>query len=249
MNGDKNNNSSLTLILIVIIIGLVGYLVYDKIISSTNTPQEENTPNETVDTTTDETPATTTNNEVYNSIIEEYKQALTDENYYDTGKYNNINTNAIHIARDYHNGELYYAYYDINKDNKDELIVGIKKISELYTNDGKRFFNEDCLGERCSAEILDNGTLFFSGSGGARYHTYSFHKIASDGYSSELIKGYNIEYEEGESSYSMNSPTKTITEIKTNQIITDSTVEQLIEEGKGNAQTIDLNTLNWVKIG
>ena len=110
-------------------------------------------------------------NEKYASIIEEYKKAVNDKDFnnnMDTEKiYPNINDHIIHLQ--YLSSSvprIYYVFYDVNKDENNEMIVGDSDngIYEMYTYDGAkaiRFYNESCLGERCNSSIYDNGMIYF----------------------------------------------------------------------------------------
>ena len=183
----------------------------------------------------------------YSLIIDEYRSAMNDGNYEDdSNKYSNINTNMLHL---YHsNGKnviFNYAFYDINGDGKNEMIVGdgSEGIYEIYTYDGskvERFFNSVCLGERCAAQIYDNGIVYFNGSGGASVHSYSFYKIGSDGYSKEIIKSYIAEYDE--------SGNVTITDDVTKAVTSFKKSDELIASVVGNGKVVDLSKINWIEI-
>ncbi len=199
----------------------------------------------------------TNEEEIYSTIIEEYKSAMNDKEYNNNSnneeKYPNINNNIMHF---YHNQEeatakenmsFKYTYYDINKDNKNELIVTNNNtdlnniIIEIYTYNGTkpiRFLENDCLGERCSAEIYENGIIYFYGSSGAKLHGLDFYKIASNGYSKESLGSYEVEYDE-------NNKAKISIEKKETNFTSD---EEVIKNVVGESNQLDLSKLSWTEI-
>ena len=242
----KNKNNLLVIILIIIIICLLGYIAHEKIITNNDTKIEESKNNNSETKKFD-----------YSRILEEYKTSMNTEDFDFTNEaYKNINANIVHLYQNHSKG-LYegnmiisYAYYDINKDNNDELIISFSndndknKIAEIYTNDSTniyRFFNEICLGERCSAEIWENGIIQFEGSAGVKNHSYNYSKIASNGYTREIIKEYEIEYSD-------NYPSSfTITNDK-NEKENYNSIEEFLEAQKENTTAVDLTQLNWNEI-
>ena len=186
----------------------------------------------------------------YNSIIEEYKKAMEDENFendttYET-KYPNINYTMMHYYHTYNSVTFNYLYYDINKDNKDELIIGNgNSIIAIHAYNGTSsisLFENRCLGDRCQVELWDNGIMFFEGSGGAAYHSYEFYKLGNDGYSKETIKKYYVEYKDNE------VKTFTVTDRDTNEIVDFKSTDDIVASIKGNAKDVDLSKLNWIEI-
>ena len=140
-----------------------------------------------------------------------------------------------------------YAYYDINKDNNNELIVftnsstAINNISEIYTFDGekaKKFIDNSCLGERCSAKIYNNGIIYFYGAGGAYTHGLEFYKIGNDGYSKEEIATFIVEIDKN------NNNT-----IKANNDVTEfKSDEEAIKSIVKDSKVINLSNLEWKAI-
>ena len=187
-------------------------------------------------------------NERYTAIIEEYRKAMNDTGYNDGVDvekiYPNINEHMMHY---YHGGSASFSYvfYDVNKDEKNEMIVGdgSNGIYEMYTYDGSKaikFYNQSCLGDRCNSSIYDNGIIYFYGSGGAMIHGLDFYKIASDGYSKETYKSYSVEYDSNKN--------VTITDNNTKAKIDYKTDEEVISSVVGNSKKVDLSKLNWVEI-
>ncbi|MBR3161434.1 MAG: hypothetical protein IKF19_01730 [Bacilli bacterium] len=79
-------------------------------------------------------------NDIYASVIEEYRSAINDKEYESIidreTKYLSINTNMLHLYHAHGETVLFkYVFYDINNDNKNEMIVGsgVDGIYELYT--------------------------------------------------------------------------------------------------------------------
>ena len=187
-------------------------------------------------------------NERYTAIIEEYRKAMNDIGYNDGVDvekiYPNINEHMMHY---YHGGSASFSYvfYDVNKDEKNEMIVGdgSNGIYEMYTYDGSKaikFYNQSCLGDRCNSSIYDNGIIYFYGSGGAMIHGLDFYKIASDGYSKETYKSYSVEYDSNKNVTITDNNTKSVTNYKTDEEVISSVV--------GNSEKVDLSKLNWVEI-
>ena len=167
----------------------------------------------------------------YLAIIEEYKGALNDKDF---------NYHA------YDNSVIFkYVFFDINNDGKNEMIVGDgnNAIYEIYTYDGKkvlRFYDDGCLGERCSSSIYDNGIIYFYGSGGASVHGLDFYKVAGDGYSKEVIKSYSVEYDSNGNVTIMDNNTKSVTNFKKDEEVISSVI--------GSAKKVDLSKLDWIEI-
>ena len=192
-------------------------------------------------------------NNNYLKIIEEYKTAMNDQNFDLAAEteYLNINRRTIHDYHNYKNGyyegemTVKYAYYDINKDNKDELIIiesnSTKQynIAEIYTNNNKKFISDTCLGERCYVDIYDDGTIFFYGSVGVFEHGLTFYKIASDGHSKEEIESYSVKIDENRN-ITITNKDKNITNFKSD--------EEAIKNITKTSNKVDLSKLNWIEI-
>lgn len=159
----------------------------------------------------------TNEEEVYASVINDYKNAINeyDEEDYDIlekieSKYPNVNPTIVFMSnRTSRNMEqdakVQYAYYDIDKNGISELIVGIgyNNGNSFYegaiysynkdSNSVEKVFYQDTM-ERGSLSVYDNGIIFSEGSGGAALHYYEFGKISQDGHSYELIESIEEEY-------------------------------------------------------
>lgn len=192
----------------------------------------------------------------YSIIIEEYRNAMKDNEYdFTSDKYPNINNNMMHY---YHNNlkessqrtmSFNYTYYDINKDGKKELIVVTNtdsksyNIAEIYTYDGTKpvkFISESCLGERCTADVYDNGIIYFYGAGGAMMHGLSFYKIDTNGYDKNIFRDYVVEIDNNKNVIITDSITKVKTDFTSD--------DQVISSVMGTANRVDLSKLEWKDI-
>ena len=149
-----------------------------------------------------------TENEMYETVINEYKNAVNEYNSNDINseknignKYQMVNSSLIaHVAHYKADGvKLTYGYYDIDNNGISELIVsasgGIGAVYSYNSDTYKpvKIFYQDTL-ERGNLSIYNNGVLLSAGSGGAAFHNYEFGKISSNGISYELIEDINEEY-------------------------------------------------------
>lgn len=189
----------------------------------------------------------------YSSIIDEYKRAMNDSNYFNNmEKYTNINTIVVANYFNYLKGNfsgtmtINYLYYDINKDGNNELVVFSNSdsrnnnIAEIYTYDGNKanmFIKEGCLGERCIAHIYDNGIIYFYGAGGAAIHGLDFYKIGNDGYSKDIVKTFGVEIKDGIHSIESDG-------VKTNF----KSDEEAINSVVNGASVVDLSKLQFKEI-
>lgn len=244
----KNNNGMLVGILIGLVIAIivVGGLFATGIIKLNNnmnfTDKKENIKEENL-TTDNKVENTKIDEEKYSTIIEEYKTAMNDKEYdANNEKYKYIHTLMMHYYHNNYDIEFKYTYYDINKDSKKELILGNGyNIFGIYTYDSeiKELPDQDCLGDRCNAELYDNGIIYFYGSNSAVMHHVEFYEIVTNGYSFNRIKNYTVKYNDNNATIT-DEITKTITDYKSD--------EEIILNVVGNANKIDLSKLNWTEI-
>ena len=252
----KNNKSSfvigILICIIIILVVVIGLFATNTISfgNKVNSDDRQTTNNE--DNINEEEKenddSNNLDNERYSSIIEEYKKAMNDIGYNDNmdveKNYPNINEYMMHY---YHGGSASFSYvfYDINKDGKNEMIVGdgSNGIYEMYTYDGSKaikFYNQSCLGDRCNSSIYDNGIIYFYGSGGASVHGLDFYKIGDDGYSKDTFKSYSVEYDSNGNVTITDELTKTTTNYKTD--------DEVINDVVGSSKKIDLSKLDWIVI-
>ncbi len=151
------------------------------------------------------------NDEMYKEVIDEYKISLASYDLEDLdaeekllNEFGYVNPALImHIARYQDTGaELTFDFYDIDKNEIDELIVGVSGApTAIYSYDEvnkvpvKIYFLETI--ERGSLNIYDNGIINSEGAGGAALHYYEFGRISSDGLGFESLEKIEEEYVDG----------------------------------------------------
>ena len=116
---------------------------------------------------------------------------------------------------------------------------------EIYTYDGNkanRLINENCLGERCSVALYNDGTIYFEGSGGAAIHGYAVYKIGADGNSRETVKDYTVEYTD------QDGKTFVVTNNITNKTENFLSIDELESSLIGSAKKVDMTKLDWKEI-
>lgn len=100
-------------------------------------------------------------------VLSAYENALGGQ---DAEKF--VNTNAVKSAAESTDEEavnLYYAYYDIDADSEEELLIGVGndslvKIAAIYEpNNGKttRVFKDNSIGDSSLVSVLKDGTVFY----------------------------------------------------------------------------------------
>lgn len=185
-----------------------------------------------------------TDNEMYETVINNYKNAINEYNIEDLDSEENINNKydlvslslIQHVARYQKEGvKLTYSFYDIDKNGIKELIVGASGAAgAIYTYNSEskkpeKIFYQDTL-ERGTLSIYDNGVILSEGSGGAALHVFEFGKISQDGTSYQLLENIeeeykdensNPEYRDGKTNQTLNY--KNLDEIKS-KYLSDSEV-------------------------
>ena len=110
----------------------------------------------------------------------------------------------------YPENRWYKAFYDFDGNGTDELLIGAgndagKTPVAVYAFDGEsmRYLcKEQPLGERASLSCSD-GLFIVRGSGGAASGSLMFYRIASDGWSTEIVDVVEYEFDEaGQLNYS-----------------------------------------------
>ena len=259
----KNNNRSIIglLIGIIVILLIVVALFATNTISfntketSTNNQTKENTQESEKENNNNET---IENKKIYSKVLDEYKNAIKDED--NISNYKLINERAMHYyfsqkgTKDEFNFK--YSFFDINKDGIDELIIN-NSIIDIFSYDGNKIIrlfedNASCLGERCTIDLYDDGTILFRGSGGASQYYLSFYNINKNTSTRNTINSYYLKFEERSSE---ELPTLTIYDEKTYDFDKDTgtklnytSEEELLSENLKNTQKIDLEKLTWEEI-
>lgn len=122
-------------------------------------------------------------------------------------KYQDINFEIITggFLGDY---ELYYSYYDIDKNGIDELLVSVLSeydddynVIAYYSFDGKKpcyRYPSGLLGYRCTATFYDNGIICENNYSGGGEFDETFIKIASDSYTFQVVGEHSFNVKNGE---------------------------------------------------
>ena len=92
---------------------------------------------------------------------------------------------AIRYYHIYHAHSFHYAYYDIDKNGMDELLIGISfgqdvQPVDIYGFDGEQtvqLIDEPTLGDRSSLSLLTDGTLYFFGASSATEANHAYLKV------------------------------------------------------------------------
>lgn len=136
---------------------------------------------------------------VYAPILEEYSILLGDPDTFTT-KYANPNMVEIILNTESTDNVGEYAYYDIDGNGTQELLISYgkqyKNIIDIYTVfDGSaiRLLSDCPMGERTQVSIYPDGTIILLGSGGADLHSLTVYKMEDNGRSlsssSEMLEG------------------------------------------------------------
>lgn len=258
--GKSVNTIIVLLIIIIFILGTLVILFATNTISfnlktSNNNASVENNENSTIiDSNLENSESQQNNEEIYASIITEYKNAINDteiESNYDiiSQKYSNLNEQIISYYHMYKTQKFNYTFYNIDNFGNDELIIVENSsdnytIIDIFTYDGlspKKQITDSCLGDRCSVEIWNNGVFYYHGSGGASSGVLEFSKIASDGYTNEKIKTYYYEYDNANniSFYS---------DVAQTNKLNYTSISQVEAIHLDNASVISMNSLTWNSI-
>lgn len=212
---------------------------------------EKNQDNTAIDNQVKDTEnAVSTNEERYEEVISNYKKALSE---YDLDnlesdeeiekKYDIKDTTLLmHITRYAQDGvKLTHAFYDIDKNGIDELILGAENaIAVVYSFDKEAnkpvfIFALDSI-ERGYMSIYDNGIISSGGSGGAALHMYELGRI-KDGTSYELLVKTEEEYYE-------RIDTAIYTDIQTGKKIEAETLQEITDPYIKDAKEV---TIEWAK--
>ena len=239
----KNNSSG---ILVGILIGVIVMLLIVVGLFATNTfslnAKEKNNSNKTTNNT--EEKQNTSNNDIYQEVINQYKEIinsdLSDEEI-DRDKYNYASYVDCGNYQCLKENKWYYAYYDIDKDSRDELLISYNTdnkyfITTIFTNDGTNIKEVAKYWSRNTLYgIYDNGVIVTHGSGGANIGGYLFQTIDKS-----IDKDYEVKYN--------NSEIESITDTKTEEKTNYNTVEELLDDNLKNTKEIDLEKLTWNEI-
>lgn len=269
MKNDKSKNIiiGLLLVIIIILVALVVLFATGTISLNSNKINDnelnENTNNEVDQNVieSNEEDNNISNNEKYSSIINEYKNAINDKSLKDnfeviSSKYSNVNERMVIFYHSYQvNAVFKYVYYDIDGNGTDELVISEENnndysIIDVFGYNGTmpvKLIDEYSLGDRSSLQILNNGIFYLKGSSGATSGSLEFSKIASDGYTNEVIQLYYYQYDE-------NNNVSFYKELDQYGFGLESskfnyrTIKEVEDVHLKNASIVDLNKLNWDNI-
>ena len=242
----KNSNGTLIGLLIGIIIMLlivVGLFTTNTLSLNTKEKNNSNETNEKSKANIEEK-QNISSNDIYQEVINQYKEIinsnLSDEEI-NQDKYNYASYTDCGTYQCLKENKWYYTYYDIDKDNHDELLISYESdnkhfVTTIYTNDGTNIKEVAKYWSRNRLYgIYDNGLIVTNGSGGATVEGYSFQTIDKS-----TDKDYEVNYN--------NSEIESIIDMKTEKKTDYNTVEELLSDNIGNNQKVDLEKLTWNEI-
>ncbi|MGL6201975.1 MAG: WG repeat-containing protein [Lachnospiraceae bacterium] len=159
----------------------------------------------------DETESNTNVEEIYQKVLNQYKQAI-DENYYRDildgvsddediiGEY--INMELLSSSRYYDEFYVYYAFEDVDDNGMSELLIGASDATtnnrlyyDIFSTDGNkpiRIFEDMEFGYRTNFFIYSDGIIEINWSGSAFDNGYEFYSISTDGYTPELKESISM---------------------------------------------------------
>ena len=153
--------------------------------AETTLPAEQET---TIPETTVEIIPAVAAEEAYRGVTAQYQAVLG----VDSATFLNVPDNyfngdhvAIRYYHIYHAHSFHYAYYDIDKNGMDELLIGISfgqdvQPVDIYGFDGEQtvqLIDEPTLGDRSSLSLLTDGTLYFFGASSATEANHAYLKV------------------------------------------------------------------------
>lgn len=176
---------------------------------TTNTATEDTTDETTDETTTESTTESTTTESTtqanssqpqsksdYSSILDKYHQALS-ENW----DFQKLSDNSLNYMCSYYSGtglnDIGYAYYDINSDGVNELLIGLTaethNVLDIYSlvNGTPTLIAQS--GERDMYSICKNGYISETASNGAANSFYEYYKYNSGSSSLTLVEAVVID--------------------------------------------------------
>ena len=231
---------------------ILGMLAVVTVFSFTACDKKQEEPNKedvtvpVTDTNTQNTQVELTNEEMYESVVKDYQNALAEydlENIdADTKIPENLSDTLImHIARYASEGvSLAHSYYDLDKNGTDELLIGANNgLGAIYTYD-KEAKTPVALAfqstmERGNMAIYDNGVILMEGAGGAALHYYEFGKIGIDGKSYQVLETIQEEYVDG-------NEAPTYTDSGTGAKLEYQSLDEIMNKYVGNAEVVTFGT-------
>ncbi len=165
-------------------------------------------------------------NEIYEPVLEQYRDALRNDLYRDVlddneddmgaiGEY--INLELLSSARSEENLNIYYVFSDLNEDGRKELLIGAGsgadiRIYGMFTFEaGKPFsiFDISAFGYRSNLYIHEDGTFWVADSGGYNSGEITHYYLAEKTTSPTQTEAYGLD--NGEEYYIDSEGEKTFT--------------------------------------
>ena len=184
----------------------------------------------TVPETTLETVPAIAAKEAYQGITAEYQGVLgVDSTAFLNARetYFNGDHRAVQYYHMYHGSNFYYAYFDIDKNGVDELLIGsgpegYVSIVDLYGFDGAQavqLIDEPTLGDRSQLTLMEDGSLYLYGSGGAAAGSHTLWRIDGSGSALDTVFEYSFDFNDGYDGIYHGSGGSTVTEAEFNQMM------------------------------
>ena len=141
----------------------------------------------------------------FREVLDQYKEAIEagEEGYFnaDPSSFPDVCEGAM-IQYYYYDKDLAYAFYDVDKNGENELLIGEGRYGSFMPidvvvcegSDIISFFQDVILGERNSMKIFTDGTLYVHMVDGAVRANDYFYQISWDGTSLELYKTYEANW-------------------------------------------------------
>lgn len=253
----KEKKSKGVIILLIIVIVVLGVLctlfatgkvsLKDNNISNDNTEKED----KEINNNNDDEKVFSKYEDIYSDIINEYRNAIS--NYDENSNYKYVNEIGLFHYNENKGTEnefdMKYTFYDINKDGNYEMLIN-NGIIDIFSYDGKkiiRLFEDDapCLAEtRCKIDLYEDGTIYFSGSGGASSQYIGFYNINKDNSTLNTINSYYLKYSDSNDVTIYDNETYD-TNNDTGDELNYHSQEELINENIHNTNKINLDNLNW----
>ncbi len=224
-----------------------------------NTDNVENKVDNNAANTSSNESQNVTEDEMYESVINDYKKAIGeyDENDIEIlekieEKYSMVNSAIIFHVMHYKDegAKMLYSFYDVDKNGVKELIIGIgnNNSKDFYegavysynqNNDKpERIYYQSTM-ERGKLHIYDNGIILSEGSGGAELHYYNFGKISKDGSSFKSIENIIEEYTQG-------NKNPVYRDYDSNKVLNYKNLDEIKDKYISNSKAVEFNNYSEI---
>ena len=178
--------------------------IQETIFTETILPAEQET---AAAETAEETIPALAAEEAYQVVTAEYQTvlAMDRENFLEAPYiYFNGDHAAVVYYHMYREGSFHYAYYDIDGNGVEELLIGSGpeeyiRIVDIYGFDGVQavqLVDEPTLGDRSQLTLMEDGSLYLYGSNGAASGVHKLWRIGGSGYALDEIYEYSFDFME-----------------------------------------------------